>query len=358
MADSSLRIRIITIHGIPNFGSAFQSMALCRHLAKCGYRDVKVIDYNPPYFKPHTLRSIAGVALNLRDCRIRDRRYGDFLRANVPLTSRSFASLRELEGEDFGADVYIAGGDQLWNVYHDCGRDDAYKLIFAKGKKISYGTSLGQSDFTDEQLGELAEKIRDFSAVSVRESTSVDMLASKGIAARHVADPVFLLDRSDYESILVEPDDERYLLVYMVTPSKLLEDCIERLAKRHGLKVVLCFGLSKKCTCDKHDKAAGPAEILGYIKNAEFVLSASYHATAFSTMVHKQFFTLLPDQHTNERILDYLSMRGLEGRIVTEATDLDKTLSERIDYAAPDGYDLFVSQSKQYLQQALEFRDR
>lgn len=354
MADSNMRIRIITIHGIPNFGSAFQSMALCRYLLRCGYNDVKVIDYNPPYFKPHTLRSMAGVALNLRDCRIRDRRYRDFLKENVPLTDKRFTSLAELEEEDFGADIYIAGGDQLWNVYHDCGRDNAYKLTFAQGKKISYGTSLGQSDFTDGQLGELAEKIRGFSAVSVRESSSVKMLESKGIAAQHVADPVFLLDRRDYEKILVEPDDERYLLVYMVTPSKLLEDCIDRLAKRHGLKVVLCFGLSKKCTCDKHDKAAGPAEILGYIKNAEFVLSASYHATAFASMFQKQFFTLLPGQHTNERILDYLTMRGLEGRIVTGATNLDKTLGKRVDYTRTKSYDFFVGQSKQYLQRALE----
>lgn len=354
MADGGKRIRIITIQGIPNFGSAFQSMALCRYLTRCGYGDTEVIDYNPSYFRPHTLRSMAGVALNLRDCRLRDRRYRDFLAANVPLTSKRFASLRELEDEEFDADVFIAGGDQLWNVYHDCGRDDAYKLTFARGKKISYGTSLGQSGFTDEQLSYLAEKIGDFSAVSVRESTSVGMLASKGIAAKHVADPVFLLDQCDYEDLLVDPDDGRYLLVYMVTPSKLLEDCIERLAKRHGLKVVLCFGLSKKCTCDKHDKAAGPAEILGYIKNAEFVLSASYHATAFATMFQKQFFTLLPDRHTNERILDYLSMRGLEGRIVTEATDLERALGERIDYTIPDDYTQFVKQSKRYLQRALE----
>ena len=354
MVSNSLRIRIITIHGIPNFGSAFQSMALCRYLASCGYRDVEIIDYNPPYFKPHTLRSMAGIALNLKDCRIRDKRYRDFLVQNVPLTRQRFTSLQQLRETKFDADVYIAGGDQLWNVYHDCGRDDAYKLTFAQGKKISYGTSLGQSRFTDEQLDELAEKIRGFSSISVRESTSVGMLASRGISAKHVADPVFLLDRAEYESILVEPDDERYLLVYMVTPSKLLEDCIERLARRRGLKVVLCFGLSKKCTCDKHDKAAGPAEILGYIKNAEFVLSASYHATAFATMFQKQFFTLLPGQHTNERILDYLSMRGLENRILTESSNLEKLLDEHVDYPAIDGYGSFVEQSKQYLQRALE----
>jgi len=38
-----MRIRIITIHNIPNFGSVFQSYALCKYLISQGYEDTKII---------------------------------------------------------------------------------------------------------------------------------------------------------------------------------------------------------------------------------------------------------------------------------------------------------------------------
>lgn len=354
MADKYLKIRIITIHGIPNFGSVFQTTALCRYLQRCGYEDVRVIDYNPAYFKPHSLRAIGGALLNPPSYLRRSRRYRSYLIRNVPLTERSYSDYADLAAEDFDADVYIAGGDQLWNVYHDCGKDDAYKLTFVRGTKISYGTSMGQSDFSGPELDELAKKISCFSAVSVRESSSVELLASRGIEARHVVDPVFLLDPNDYKDDAIDPCEEPYLLVYLVTPSKLLEDCIAYLSKKHGLQVIQCFGLSKKCTCNKHVKDAGPAELLGYVKNADIILSASFHATAFATMFEKQFFTLLPDEHTNERILDYLSMRGLTGRIITEQSDLFTELDKNIDYEMLPDYSGMINASKQYLSGALD----
>lgn len=353
MDDRDLKIKIITIHGIPNFGSVFQTTALCRYLRSCGYADVQVIDYNPAYFRPHSLRTVGGALVNLPAYLKRGKRYRSFLKNNIPLTPRRYGSFNELSREQFDADVYIAGGDQLWNVYHACGKDDAYKLTFVQGKKISYGTSLGQSDFSDEQLDELAEKIRCFSSISVRESSSVGMLASRNVRATHVVDPVFLLDPDDYENDIVNPDEQPYMLVYLVSPSKLLEDCISYLSKKHGLKVVLCFGLSKKCSCDVHVKDAGPSEILGYVKNAEIVLSSSFHASAFATMFEKQFFTILPDQHTNERILDYLSIRGLSHRIITESSNLSRDLDDVIDYDSLPDYSEMIRLSKEYLNQAL-----
>ena len=117
--------------------------------------------------------------------------------------------------------------------------------------------------------------------------------------------------------------------------------------------MIQCSGLSKKCTCNKHVKDAGPAELLGYVKNAEIILSASFHATAFATMFEKQFFTLLPDARTNERILDYLSIRGLAGRIITEQSDLPAVLDNNIDYEMLPDYSGMINTSKQYLSGAL-----
>lgn len=344
-----MKIKIITIHNIPNFGSVFQTYALARFLKLNGYEDIEVIDYNPPYFAPHSLRARIGRLLNLGAYLRRKKKFRRFIIRNIPLTQRSYTSVEELRLANFNADVLIAGGDQLWNIYHECGSDDAYKLTFFRGKKMSYGTSMGQKSFPMDALKDLAAKIKDFLAVSVRETSSVSLLDSVGIKAESCVDPVYLLEASDYEKLLPPVVEPPYLLVYLVTPSKLLENTIDYLSKKYGLKVILCSGFSKKCKCDTFLKDLGPDEILSYIKNADIILSSSFHATSFSLIFKKQFFTILPDEHTNERIVDLLTQRGLTERIITDSSNLTAELGKKIDYAQTTDYSQKIAESVHYL---------
>ena len=350
-----MKIKIITIHNIPNFGSVFQSFALGKYLKQLDF-DVEVIDYNPTYFKLKTLRSKIGMLLNLKHYIIRKKKFRRFVIKNIPLTKKVFWSLEDLKCYNFDADVIMAGGDQLWNVYHSCGNDDAYKLTWTDKKKISYATSMGQKGFSESQLCDLANKIRDFAAISVRESSSVELLKMHNIHAVHCVDPVFLLNPSEYNQFIKPPKLlDKYLLVYLVTPSPLLERCIKFFKQRFNLKIVLCSGFSKKCYCDVFYKDLGPDEILSYIYNAEIVLSASFHATAFSTMFKKQFFTILPNEHTNERIVDYLNDRGLNNRIITEEICLEEKLCETLDYSVIKDYQPNIIESQKYLKQVLNY---
>lgn len=348
-----MKIKIITIHNIPNFGSVFQTYALTMFLKDNGYDDTEVIDYNPPYFKPSSFKARIAMLLNLRAYVRRGKKFSDFIKLHIPITAKSFTTKNELDKAIFDADVMIAGGDQLWNVYHACGLDDVYKLTFFKGKKISYATSMGQESFPIDALNDLSSKIRDFSAVSVRETSSVDLLKKVGIQAVSCVDPVFLLPASHYEKLLPTVNEPPYLLVYLVTPSKLLEDSIEYLSKKHGLKIILCSGFSKKCTCDKFLKDLGPDEILSYIKHADIVLSSSFHATSFSLIFEKQFFTILPDVHTNERIVNLLHVRGLSNRIISDSTNLKSELNKTIDYSKVESYNLQIEESIKYLKDNL-----
>ncbi len=348
-----MRIRIITIHGIPNFGSVFQSYGLCKYLKESGYEDTEIIDYNPAYYNKGSIKTLLGRVLNYKSYIIRTRKFRDFVAKNLSLTSKKFKTINELSTENFDADVYIAGGDQLWNVFHDSGNDPAYRLTCFNGKKISYATSMGQKDFPPDELKKLANDIRDFSSIAVREASSVPLLKSQGLAATNVVDPVYLLPVEEYEKFLVPVNQPDYMVVYLVTPSKLLEDTITYLKNKYNLRVILCSGFSKKCTCDEFKKDLGPDEILSYIKNAKIVLSSSFHATAFSIMFQKQFYTILPDTHTNERIEDLLEKRGLSYRIVKNDTKFDENFDKEIDYSSIKDYSCLVEKSKDYLKNAL-----
>ena len=349
-----MRIRIITIHNIPNFGSVFQSYALCKYLISQGYEDTKIIDYNPDYYNKCTIRAVVGKILNYGAYRRRTKRFRDFVKKYIPITNEKFTDIGQLSNFDFSADIYITGGDQLWNVFHDSGRDDAYKLVWTSGEKISYATSMGQTGFTQEELQFLARKLSDFSAISVREASSVRLLEGVGVKAVQCVDPVFLLNSSEYIKFMKPVNQPKYLLVYLVNPSKLLDKCIEFLSKKYGLKVILCSGFSKKCMCDQFLKDLGPDEILSYIYYADMILSSSFHATAFSLIFQKQFFTILPDIHTNERIIDLLTIRELMHHIITEKSDLNTVLNDQINYSSIVDYNKYIANSKDYLKKAIE----
>ena len=347
-----MKIRIITIHFIPNFGSIFQSYGLYTYIKKLGYKDVKIIDYRPSYFKPvRSLRSFIGYLLNFSSYHKRKRKFDQFLLNNIELTER-YNDLRSLEKNVPYADLYISGGDQLWNPFHDCGKDDAYKLTFTDGIKISYSTSIGQSNISMEDLVELGNKISSYRSVSVREECSVYDLKKLGIDAFQAVDPVFLLDVVEYKKFITPVKvKENYLLVYLVEPSKMLDECIEYLSKKYNLKVVSCSGFSRKFKCDYFLKDLGPDEILSYIVNAKIILSASFHATVFSILFKKQFFTLLPNIHTNERIINLLNKYDLKNRIITDYSI--EQLDSSIEYSKLNSITEEINNSKDYIKRCI-----
>lgn len=335
-----MKCSMITIHHIPNFGSVFQAYGLQKYLQQQGF-DAEVIDYRPAYYDAgrNKLKTLVGKVLNLKPYLTRKKKFESFVKKYENLSAKRFVTPEQLQSHYGNSDaVFLAGGDQLWNNYHPCGNDDAYKLTFAKqGKKLAYGTSMGRDNFTADELKALSAKTADFQRIMLREKCTVDMLQTHtAVPVSHVIDPVGLLDAEDFRKIAKKPAmTEPYAVMYLADSSPLLDAAIELLSRKMGLKIVHICGFRKKCCCDYFVKDAGPEEILGYIANAEFVLSASFHATMFSLMFNKPFATLLPGEKTNARIEDLLKYVGLQNRILHNGSDL-AVLEKTVDYTNPN----------------------
>ena len=317
-----MKCSIITIHHIHNFGSVFQAYALSHFLEINGY-DTEIIDYRPGYYElgRNKLKTAVGRALNYGSYSNRKRKFENFISKYETLSEKRFGSVSELEMyyKDCNNHIFIAGGDQLWNTYHPCGNDEAYKLVFTNSrKKIAYGTSMGRDNYSDEELIKLATSVKEFQFIMLREQSTVDLFRKYTTnQVNHVIDPVGLLDIKEFKTIALRPKiDKPYAVMYLADSGELLDQAIEILSKKMGLKIVHICGFKKKCYCDYFIKDAGPEEILGYILHADFVLSASFHATMFSLMFEKQFATLLPGEDTNARITDLLNYVGLENRVL------------------------------------------
>ena len=352
-----MRVNTITCHDVYNVGAALQAYALCRYLRERGH-DAHIIDYKPDYLSGH-YRLWGGVsprfdrpglrlAFNLAKfpgraaARMgrRKRNFDSFRRTYLPLTAR-YDSFAALCAEPPPADVYLAGSDQIWNTLFPNGRDPAFYLQFAPAgvTRASYAASFAM-DAVDPAWAERQRAwIGALDYVSVREPSGLALLEQLGITGGEaVMDPVFLLPAAAWRELVVPVRrSQPYLLVYDFDGSPAIRAAAEQLAAAHGCEIVTVLKLPYG-TPDAAD--AGPDGFLGWLAGAEYVLSNSFHATAFSLILHRPFMTYGRQEKLNSRMRDLMEIAGLSGRKrADEPADWD-SMDERLKLriAASEAY--------------------
>ena len=186
------------------------------------------------------------------------------------------------------ADVFIVGSDQVWNPLFNNGRDPSYFLQFGslETKRVAYAASFGVSTLEEQDVKRMKEWLKSFSAISVRETTGLRLLTSIGIlGAQHVVDPVFLLSPKDWNILIQDGTSPAldYVLVYNLGQvDESIKSCAQELARKHNLSILSIEDSTKIKYADKIVESAGPIEFVRYIKAARYVVTNSFHATAFS----------------------------------------------------------------------------
>ncbi len=332
-----MKVRTITCHDVYNTGASLQAYALATYIKQLGH-EVQILDYMPAYAKCYrlwggvstrydrpmvrTVYCLAKLPYRIKG-RLgkRKREFDHFKREYLPVTAKRYGSYQALVDDHDYADLYIAGSDQIWNTLFPNGKDPAFYLQFVpKGiKKASYAASFAGSKIEDGWEGQLAEWIGSLDYVSVREQSGLDILDGLGISnASQVLDPVFLLDRKDWELLSEQwsnPEDKPYVLVYDFDGSSRIADFAKELARKNDWNVISVLNhpfIQKNCAKE------GPIAFLSLIKNAAAVVSNSFHATAFSLMLEKEFFVFDRAEGINARMRDLVALTETEDRLVTE----------------------------------------
>lgn len=153
--------------------------------------------------------------------------------------------------------------------------------------------------------------------VSIRERLSLPLLRSlgrdDGVA---VCDPVFLLDRSFWSEFAGRVTKSiPYLVVYDFDKSESLKSLVETIAVKFHLKV-FNIGPYRLSYADKNFTLSGPKEFIRLIRDAQFVISNSFHATAFAIIFKVPFYVIKRKEAINERMESLLTDCGLSDRIV------------------------------------------
>ena len=329
--EYKIKTATLTFQNSENYGALLQSYALQRSLLKVGVEN-EVLNYNCAYMsKPYGLlalkrkgvvRYFLGIAYSI----VRMLRKPNFqkFRNYIKMTPElNLADLNYLE-EDY--DAFIAGSDQVWND-SITNLDPSFYFDFLKSpeKKMSYAASFGFECIPNSLQSKYKALLKDFSNFNMREESGVkiiEMLLNK--PANLVLDPTMLLSKEEWD-IVSRPafKQHKYILVYQTTVSPLLISIVKKLSKSTGYRVVcIPFPLGGFLK-SQLELTAGPSEWISLIRDAEIVVTDSFHGSAFSILYNKNFYVCITDAAT--RIYNLLNLFKLEDRICNDNTQLDLT---------------------------------
>lgn len=330
-----MQIADITCHDVYNFGASLQAYALQRYCQSLGH-DYYIINYKPPYLSNHyNLRSVNNpifdkplirelyilAKLPERLCGLkRKHAFDEFTARYLNVGKKRYSSCEELEGDCPQADLYIAGSDQIWNTFFRNGQDPSFYLDFVKGKgrKISYAASFATDRIFNNAESFVKEKLTNFDAIAVRESSGLDLLKSLGYDDSTVTiDPVFLLQKEEWLDLIADKPrvEKNYILVYDCEQSPLVRQIAIAMKEKTGLPIYAVSGIYGKYA-DEDKGNCGPLDFINAIRDAEYVVANSFHALAFSLIFGKEFFIVNRTEKINTRMRDFLASLDLSSRLI------------------------------------------
>lgn len=352
-------ILTLSIHG--NYGGTLQNYALNTVLHQHGVKS-ETIDYKNQKHQRlkikvfRLLRRLGGYLI-IKQLSYHNPKFAflyhirTFADRYIPHT-KVLCAKDELEKIADRYDAIIVGSDQVWRyvfIYDDVA---TYFLDFVKGqttKRIAYAASVGvdYNEYPEKDL-ELVKKLYPrFDAVSVREKESVELIRTlwaENPVAEFVLDPTMLLTVKDYEKLIgkagVKKSEGSNLFYYVLDMTEKKRNAIFNIALKKDLAPYTIYSSHKEELC-KILKGGFTQKIeqwLTCIRDADFVVTDSFHGCVFCLLFNKQFVVYGNKERGLSRFVSLLRMFGLENRIVDVNLSADDIMSlPAIDYDRVNG---------------------
>lgn len=335
-----MKIGLITIHKIFNYGSALQTYALQTKINEItGKNSCKIIDYKYPdvihitdkndsslkrfikivFF--HIKNIIRGIIFFRRNAK-----FYTFWKKYYSLTEKCTKKNISEITQDF--DELISGSDQIWNPRFVHG-DTSFFLDFANEnqKCISFASAIGQENIPQEQKELFKKQLSKYSKIGIRDTSvrnELINLLNKNVTT--VCDPTLLLSDAEWNCLADMSKHKKksgyillYILKYSFNPWPKTNELIDSVRKKYKLPVFTVYSdlLQNLIHHYKTINGVSIEDFLCLIRNASFVITTSFHGTCFSLIYKKDFYTIIPDkQKKDSRVYDLLNSVGLENRAV------------------------------------------
>lgn len=337
-----MKISLITMHRVPNYGSVLQTYATSKILNDLGH-SVEVIDYIPrrlllsrtiiseALYKNRLmlpLNLLYSILVNVPKLSM----YNKFLHKYLKISKVKYHEIEDLKNQIPDGDVFISGSDQVWNTFYDGFIDPSFFLDFVptNKKRIAYASSFGKSEVEDEEFDVVKKYINKYDFLSVRESSGVEIIKKMGRHdVEHVLDPTFLLSKDQWSELYSNKVyKDKYILMYTVNKDEgRLMKLVQEIADAKNLKIYyLHNGLKGLKGCDKIFRNQTPEQFLSLFSQADYIVATSFHGTAFALNFNKPFISVLP-QKFRARVESILDLTGLKNRMIVNDFSLEKALA-------------------------------
>ncbi len=328
---SAQDVGILTFHRTHNFGAFLQTYAIYRTLSQAALTP-QVVDYQA---RAHWIEESWPVIRKFR----RPIRLVDFIQKHLAFGGalRSFSMTPYTRDPsallELGLQRVVVGSDIVWN-YHLHGCNSPYFGAIGADKLIAYAPSFGWASPSDPPPAELGSCLTRFSAISVRDTNSQNIVkAATGRDATVVLDPTFLTDfAGDEVQPKAAPFRKPYLLVYAFDMTHERAAEIRNIAQSQGLTVIGVGYRISPNPCDHMLMGISPFEFLWAVKHATYVYTNTFHGSVFSIKYAKPFAVSMGPT-VQPKLEQLLRRLGLEDRILQEGTRLGSVLTVDADFA-------------------------
>jgi hypothetical protein len=349
------RLGVLTFHRCINYGSYWQARCLVEGLAGMGAEAV-LLDHRSAVVTSAELRCafrpILPAVTPRSDFPAYAQKVRKFLEAfdRLPL-SRAFALERPEEVEEF--DAIVIGSDEVWNLCHPWyGGCSTFYGEGLRAPLVAYAASFGNQDAACGLSSYWAERLRNFSSLSVRDENSRSILrAALDIDPEMVLDPCL-----QFPPLCAWQDLEvkrGYIALYGHNFPAWLSDSIRAYARRNG-KRVLSIGY-RNDWADEQYLAAGPEEFAALIARADGVVTSFFHGCVFAILNQRPFVTV-PSAYRVNKVHDLMLRLGTQRHIAKPETDAGgyaSLLSEPLDPAVGERVAQLRRLSTDFLHNAL-----
>ena len=364
-----MKVGILTFPNSRSYGAVLQMLALYQVCQKWGY-ETEIINYHNLWmkqqrhfvFQPGQKNAAVWAKKKFNEAIhiLMKLRFAEFERKMIKFPKNAISDaglLRELAC-NYGA--VICGSDQVWNP-DITNYDLSYFLDFCgpKTARISYAPSFGVEKLPEEYGRKVNAELEKFQSISVREESGGRLVRElTGRDTTLVVDPTLLLDAQQwqpYEQAHPRATGD-YILYYTIRSSQTLwKHCLE-LAKKTNMKIlrlgsnVISKHLKKtdgvEYICD-----VSPGQWLYLVHNARYVVTNSFHGTAFSVNYRKDFYVEFSSL-TNTRLEHITNVLGLQQRVLCEDAEITPSF---VNYAKTEEVlPKLKRQSLMFLEQALQ----
>ena len=364
-----LKLGIISIHYGYNFGSALQAYAMYKYFSELDGIETEIINYIPERYsfkkrylesdKYSSIKKIIYLLLVAPHKILNDHIFNTFYKKYTNISPELYC-IKEADERYSDYDILVAGSDQIWNTDYNNGIDPMYYLGFGNTKalRISYAASCGKENFTDSEWSNMRKYLDKFYSISLRETSAYDLFKKNGFEkVSCVLDPTFLLSPKTWRDFSTKPKKvlEKYVVIYCLDSDyenliRIAKDIAEK--KQLKVAIITYSHIWNRYDADLVYRNITPNEFVWIIDHAEYVVTNSFHGTAFSINLSKQLLVVKKEKY-NSRIDSVLGLMNLKSRYIDNNAVFDER--EDINYEVVQSIkEKYVAASKKYLQDILK----